>query len=82
MNEKLWSPDSCVCKIIVDENFNYLDWIEKCFIHKNMSDVAFLNIVLNHNQGFNRSIGSQAVKRQNKSNEIKRINALGASVKK
>jgi len=78
----LWSPDSCDCKIIVNENFVYQDWIQKCFIHKNMDDVAFLNIVQNHNKGVNRSIGTPAVKRQNKSNEIKRINALGDGVTK
>ena len=78
--EMLWKSDSCPCQLIVNENFEYQDWIEKCFIHKNMNDVAFLMIVQNHNKGMNRTAGTPAEKRLNKLNEKNRIRVLGPGV--
>jgi len=79
--EILWSSDSCDCKLIVDENFSYLDWREKCFIHKNMNHNALVNSVQGHNQGFNRANGTKFEKRSNKFVEKNRIRALGDSIK-
>jgi len=80
--EMLWSSDSCDCKIIVNENFDFLDWIEKCFIHKNMNNRALIIAVQTHNIGFNEARGTNFEKRENKFKETNRIRSLGDSIKK
>ncbi len=77
----LWSPDSCDCIILVDSNFNYENWIQKCFIHKNMNDIAFLNTVHIHNKNLNRPTQTRTETLTLKANEKARIRALGDPIK-
>lgn len=76
-----WSPDSCLCQIIVDENFNFVNWIQKCQEHKNQNGVGLLNSVHAHNKGFNQSQRTNAEMKQDKSTERSRIRNLGAPIK-
>ena len=75
-----WSPDSCLCQMIVDENFNFVNWIQKCQEHKNFNGIALLNSVHAHNRGFNESQRSNDEKKLDKSNERSRIRNLGKSI--
>ncbi len=77
MSEIKWSPDSCLCQFIVDENFNYINWIQKCQEHLNQNGIGLLNSVLAHNRGFNQAQKSNAEKKTDKANERSRIRNLG-----
>ena len=80
-----WGSDTCLCQFVVDENFNYVDWIQKCQIHKNSNGVGLLTSVLAHHRGFNgRSQGNRTEKDQvkrDKANEQSRIRNLGTPEK-
>jgi hypothetical protein len=81
MSEVKWSPDSCLCQLIVDENFSFVNWIQKCQEHKNLNGVGLLNSVHTHNKGFNQTNRSNTEKKQDKSNEKARIRSLGVPIK-
>ncbi len=80
MGLMLWCPDTCQCRIIVNENFEFQDWIQKCAFHKNLPAQAFFNTLHVHNKTLN--VGSRAEKQTNKANERLRIQGLGDPVKK
>ncbi len=45
-----WKPNTCQCVLIVDSNFNYKDYDQKCEIHKTFDGDSLLQQVLNHHK--------------------------------
>ena len=43
-----WKPQSCACIIEVDQNFEFLDYIEKCELHKRHSGKQLLREIHKH----------------------------------
>lgn len=86
----IWGSDCCQCIIELDmPGETYVDWIQKCELHKNLNDQAFLDAVLAHNQGFKivgvvPNLPTEAEKSQNDANkraEFARILAMGNPVR-
>jgi len=78
----LWTPDSCLCEIEIDDLSNYVSWYNKCEFHKNINDNALLNVVLVHNRNFNRRFSNpnsseKKLMIQDKRAEKLRIKAMG-----
>ena len=85
-----WYSDTCDCILIVQSNFSALISVDqKCELHKNLNDQAFLDAVLAHNQGFKivgvvPNLPTEAEKSQNDANkraEFARILAMGNPVR-
>ena len=81
MSEIKWSPDSCLCQLIVDENFKFINWIQKCKEHENLNGIGLLNSVHAHNRSLNQTSKTNQEKKQDKANEKSRIRNLGDPVK-
>jgi len=84
-----WNPDSCLCRIEVDSNFNFIDWEKKCEIHKTINDQDLVTVVLAHNNPFNSKFGNitlndiqRAEISLDKRNEVNRIKSLGDGIEK
>jgi len=84
-----WNPDSCLCRIEIDLNFNFVSWEKKCEIHKNFNGSELLTEVLKHIRSFNYLFGNIDLTRtqkdaisQNKKEEITRIKLLGKGIEK
>lgn len=83
----LWTSDACKCEIEIDKDINFVSWFFKCEFHKNINDNALLNVVLTHNNNFNRRFTkpNASEKRQltlDKRNEVARIRALGGGIRR
>jgi len=64
-----WYCDSCDCKIIVNENFQWVDTIQKCRLHKSFNGQNWVNQVLAQNNRFNGIFGNIVLTQEQK-NEI------------
>lgn len=94
MSKKTWIPDTCQCIIEIDvgvtPNVTFVDYVQKCDIHKGLFDQAYLDAVLAHNQSFKiveatLGLPTPAERAQNNSDkrtEAARILALGSPVRK
>lgn len=83
----LWTSDACKCEIEINENLDFVSWFFKCEFHKNINDNALLNVVLQHNNNFNRRFNNPNADQkrqltQDKRNEVARIRALGGGIRK
>ncbi len=89
METKQFAPDTCQC--ILEVTFGpgiavtFVDFIQKCFIHKGFNGQTLAQEVANHNRGFQISQNaSDNDKKQNKidkKNEKARIRTLGKPVR-
>jgi len=78
-----FSPDTCICEIIVDnKTFAFINWKIKCEIHKDVLDSDLVLTILNHNNPFNQSNKPEKQKKIDKANEKSRIRNLGKGRKK
>jgi len=84
-----WSPDTCLCKIEVDSNFTFVDWIKKCSLHQTLNNQELLNAILSHMRSFNYKFGyveltvtqNQEITKD-KQTEYNRIKLLGKGIEK
>jgi len=84
MIRHFWSPDTCYCKIEVDNNDNYVSSVKRCNLpaHKNANGSSHLTVCRAHNQGFNLKHGRTPTETQvneisqDKANEKARIRNL------
>jgi len=91
MTDILWGSDCCQCRLIMEirlpsPTFVFIDWIQKCDIHKGFDNQALLNVVSAHNKLFqltlpNPTAQEKAQNQIDKRNERVRILALGDPVK-
>lgn len=71
-----WFADTCQCKIIFESSGEtFVDWIQKCHIHKDVPDNDLLSTVLAHNHANNDT-------QENAKFEADRILGLGLPVVK
>lgn len=77
-----WINDTCQCRIILNNNagtMEFNDWIQKCFVHKDVSDGELFSTLLTHNHQFDGK--SEGDKPALRSDEFIRIRNLGDPVK-
>jgi len=78
-----FTPDTCDCIVIVDnKTFQFIDWIQKCEIHKDQIDSTIIQTILDHNNSFNKANKPDKIKKQDRAKEKERIKKLGKGVKK
>lgn len=84
----LWTPDTCLCIVeieIVADNPIFINWIQKCQLHKNSSDQALVDQVAIQCRKY--KIKKNSTKTENQENnrdkkiEYNKIKAMGAPVK-
>jgi len=78
----IWSPDTCQC-IIEINNETFIDYIQKCQIHKNFNDQDLLDRILFHNRGFKANGTRIDIKNKQaeKATERKRILDIGDPIR-
>jgi len=47
-----WHPDSCQCIIQYDDKIKFVDYIQKCQLHKNHSGQKLLDEIHSHNKKY------------------------------
>lgn len=52
-----WSPDTCNCKIEVNNNFNWISTVRTCRLHRTLRGQNLLDTVLAQNRRFNHAFG-------------------------
>lgn len=89
MTAKEWTPDTCDCRIVVeDSNYTFLSWSKRCALHKDLNVQPLLDAVMIHNRSFSSRINDTSTDadkeryRQDKKTEVKRILALGTTERK
>jgi len=53
MNDQFWSPDTCDCRIKMNTNWNWIESIRFCRLHKSLRGQNHLDIVMAQNRRFN-----------------------------
>jgi len=84
MIQHFWSPDTCDCKVEVDNNNDWVASPKRCNepAHKNASGSAHYTVLLAHNRSFNLKHGNTPTKEQDeeisqdKANEKARIRGI------
>lgn len=77
MSETQWSLDSCQCILVIDMPDKTLArTIQKCQLHKDLTDAEILSTVQTHNKSYN----TEALQPQRRT-EYARIKALGNPIK-
>jgi len=84
-----WNPDTCHCRIEIDSNYNFIDWVQKCELHKNLNNQVLIVEVMKHNKSFNYKFGNIDLNpiqtkeiAQDRKNEFTRIKLLGDGIEK
>lgn len=57
-----FSPDTCNCIVDIQrkgDTFEFLEWINKCEIHKNFDAQQLLDEILIHNNAINTKFGNK-----------------------
>ena len=86
MTEKVWEPDTCDCKIALDDtNYTFVSWERRCKLHEAVDAQAMLDAVMTHNRTYSSRITDTSTEadivqnQTDKQTERKRILALGTT---
>lgn len=85
-----WRPDTCDCIVRVElPDMIYVDWLQKCELHKDFTSQRLIDMVKAHNNGFNSRFGNIDLSLQQKTDigsdkraERQRIRLIGSGVRK
>ena len=83
---KEWQPDTCDCRIVLDDsNYTFVSWNRRCALHKTVDDQALLDAVMAHNRTYSSKLSDTATEAEilknqtEKKTEQERILALGTT---
>lgn len=58
-----WTPDTCTCIIDIDSTtITFVNWVQKCFDHKDLDGQALIDAISTHNKTFQMAKADQADK--------------------
>ena len=84
----LWGSDCCQCALEVEfigVNVNFINWVQKCFIHKDFSAQPLVNQAVNQCRFYQLTVQNPTAQekinnRNDKATERARIRALGSPI--